>query len=145
MAALSANSARRFLAPVIATVLWLGAGLAVAQGVALVTDVSGKVTGPGPVTILSEIAADARVQLEPGAKLTALYIKSGDEYILTGPSQVQFQAGGPKVLSGAAAQKRASPVGKGGSVTIKTVNVAQAAYVMRSSRTTARIKLLTLS
>src|SRR6188768_4290677 len=117
MAALSANSARRFLAPVIATVLWLGAGLAVAQGVAL----------------------------EPGAKLTALYIKSGDEYILTGPSQVQFQAGGPKVLSGAAAQKRASPVGKGGSVTIKTVNVAQAAYVMRSSRTTARIKLLTLS
>ena len=118
---------------------------AFAQSVALVIDVSGKVTGPGPVTILSEIAADARVQLEPGAKLTALYIKSGDEYILTGPSQVQFQAGGPKVLSGAVPQKRASPVGKGGSVTIKPVNVAQAAYVMRSSRTTARIKLLTLS
>ena len=128
-----------------AALLGLVPVLAVAQGVALVTDVSGKVTGLAPVTILSEIAVDARVQLEAGAKLTALYIKTGDEYILTGPSQVQFQAGEPKVLSGAAPQKRASPVGKGGSVTIKPVNVAQAAYVMRSSRTTARIKLLTLS
>jgi len=136
---------RRVAMAALASFAWFVAAPAAAQNVAIVTDVSGKVTGPGPVTILSEIAADARVQLEPGAKLTALYIKSGDEYILTGPSQIQFQAGGPKVLSGAAPQKRASPVGKGGSVTIKPVNVAQAAYVMRSSRTTARIKLLTLS
>ncbi len=129
----------------VAASLLLAVTQAAAQGVALVTDVSGKVSGPVPVTILSELAADARVQLEAGAKLTALYIKSGDEYIFTGPSQVQFQAGGPKVLSGAAPQKRASPVGKGGSVTIKPVNVAQAAYVMRSSRTTARIRMLSLS
>jgi hypothetical protein len=124
---------------------WVAAAPVAAQNVAIVTDVSGKVTGPAPITILSEIAADARVKLEPGAKLVALYMKSGDEYMFSGSSEVQFQAGGPKVLSGAAPQKRASPVGKGGSVTIKPVNVAQAAYVMRSSRTTARIKLLTLS
>ena len=53
----------RFLAPLFTAVLWLGAGLAAAQGVAIVTDVSGKVAGPGAVSILSEIAADARVKL----------------------------------------------------------------------------------
>ena len=146
ISALSNRSWRQVALSFVAT-LWLTAGLAVAQNVAIVTDVSGKVTGPGPgpVTILSEIAADARVKLEPGAKLVALYVKSGDEYLFSGPSEVQFQAGGPKVLSGTPPQKRASPVGKGGSVTIKPVNVAQAAYVMRSSRATARIQLLTLS
>ena len=111
----------------------------------MVTDVSGKVSGPAPVTILSEIAADARLQLDAGARLTALYVKSGTEYIISGPAQVQFQPGGPNVLSGAKPQVRASPVGKGGSVTIRPVGVAQAAYVMRSARTTARIRLLTLS
>jgi hypothetical protein len=115
------------------------------QGIALVTDVSGKVTGPAPISILSEIAADARVQLEPGARLVALYIKSGDEYTLSGPAQVQFQAAGPNVLSGAKPQKRASPISKGGNVSINPVGVTQAAYVMRSGRTAARIRLLTLS
>jgi hypothetical protein len=118
---------------------------ATAQGVAIVTDVSGKVAGPGSVTILSEIATDARLKLEPGAKLTTLYMKSGDEYIFSGPSEVQFQAGGPNVISGAKPQKRTNPVGKGSNVTIKPVGVTQAAYVMRSGRTTARIKLLSLS
>ncbi len=145
MIAALTNRSWRLVALSFVATLWLTAGLAAAQNVAIVTDVSGKVTGPGPVTILSEIAADALVQLEAGAKLTALYIKSGDEYIFSGPSQVQFRAAEPSVISGAKPQKRASPVGKGGSVTIKPVNVAQAAYVMRSSRTTARIKLLTLS
>ena len=116
-----------------------------AQGIAIVTDVSGKVAGPGAVSILSEITVDARLRLESGAKLVALYMKSGDEYIFSGPSEVQFQAGGPKVLSGAQPQKRASPVGKGSNVTIKPVGVTQAAYVMRSGRSSARIKLLSPS
>jgi hypothetical protein len=115
------------------------------QGIALVTDVSGKVTGPVPISILSEISADAQIQLEPGARLVALYIKSGDEYTLSGPAQVRFQAAGPHVLSGAKPQKRASPIGKGGNVSINPARVTQAAYVMRSGRATARIKLLTLS
>ena len=136
-------SARRFWA--VAFVLALPASSAWAQAIAMVTDVSGKITGPTPVTILSEIATDARLQLEPGARLVALYLGSGDEYILSGPAQVQFQAGGPNVLTGVKPQKRASPVGKGGNVTIKPMGVTQAAYVMRSGRTTARIKLLTLS
>jgi hypothetical protein len=134
----------RWHAALIALASLLVSAAAAAQGVAMVTDVSGKV-GPGTVTILSEIAVDARLRLEPGAKLVALYIKSGDEYILTGPAQVQFQAAGPNVITGAKPQKRASPVGKGGAVTIKPVGVTQAAYVMRGGRSTARIKLLTPS
>jgi len=121
------------------------AAAAAAPAVAIVTDVLGKVTGQGPVTILAEIAADARLQVEPGARLVALYLKSGDEYIFSGPSKIQFQVGGPNVLSGAKPQKRASPVGHGENVTIRPVRVTQAAYVMRSGRTAARIKLLSLS
>ena len=56
---------------------WLPAGT-FAQSIALVTDVSGRVTGPVPVTILFEIAADTRVQLDAGARLVTIYLKSGD-------------------------------------------------------------------
>jgi hypothetical protein len=128
----------------LASMAWIAAAPAAAQSVAIVTDVSGKVTGPGTVTILSEIPADARLQLEAGARLVALYLKSGDEYTFSGPAQVQFREPEPSVLSGAKPQKRANPLGKLGT-TIKLRGVAQAAYVMRSSRTTARIRLLTLS
>ena len=126
----------------------LGAGLcgvALAQGVAMVTDVSGKVSGPGEVTIMAEIAADTRMQVEPGAQLTVIYMKSGEEYAFSGPAQIQFRAGGPQVLRGAQPQKRASPLAKAGNVRIRPVAVTQAAFVMRSARPSVRIKLLTLS
>lgn len=75
-----------------------------------------------------------------------IYLKSGDEYSFTGPAQLRFRAEEPQVVQGARAQKRGNPLGKGGKgVTIKPVGVAQAAYVMRGGRATARIKLLTLS
>ncbi|MBI3043631.1 MAG: hypothetical protein HYY78_12500 [Betaproteobacteria bacterium] len=115
------------------------------QSIALITDISGRVSGTAPVSILSEIAAEARIQLEAGARLVAIYLKSGDEYTFTGPAQVQFRAAEPQVTSGAQPRKKASPLGKAGNVTIRPVNVAQAAFVMRGSRPTARIKLLTLS
>ncbi len=122
-----------------------------AETVAMVTDVSGKAafqTGPakGAVAILSEIETDARVQLDAGARLVAIYLKAGDEYSFTGPAQIQFRADEPEVLSGARPQKRANPLTKGGKgVTIKPMGVAQAAFVMRTGRPTARIKLLSLS
>ena len=111
----------------------------------MVTDVSGRVTGPAPVTIMSEIPADARMQVEPGSRLVVIYLKSGDEYTFTGPAQVQFRAGGPEVASGAKPQRKANPLGKDSGVTIRPLSVAQGAFVMRSGRPTARIKLLSLS
>jgi len=116
-----------------------------AQSVALVTDVSGRVTGQGPVTIMLEIAAESRMKVESGGKLVVIYLKSGDEYTFAGPAQIRFRAAEPQIVSGAQPQKRSSPLGKGNNVTIKPVTVTQAAFVMRSSRPTARIKLLTLS
>jgi hypothetical protein len=119
--------------------------MAAAQGIAMVTDVSGKVGGPAPVTIMSELAADARLDLAAGAALTVIYLKSGDEYAFSGPGQVQFRADAPQVISGAQPRKRASPLAKAGAVSIKPVPVKQAAFVMRSSKPTTRISLLTLS
>ena len=130
---------------VMASALWLAPAPAVAQNVAMVTDLSGRVAGQGPVTILSEIPADARIRMESGSRLVVVYLKSGEEYTFTGAAQIQFGAAGPRVLSGAKPQKKANPLGKAGAVTIKPVSVAQAAFVMRSSRPTARIKLLALS
>jgi len=130
---------------VLATALGLAPSRAMAESVAMVTDVSGKVTAQAPVTIMAEVAADARMQVEAGAKLVVIYLKSGEEYTFTGPAHVQFRAAGPQVTGGAQPQKRASPLAKGGAVTIKPVAVSQAAFVMRSARPTARIKLLALS
>ena len=129
----------------LAALLALAAAPAAAQGVAIVTDVSGKVTGSAPVTIMSEIAADARAQVEAGGRLVVIYLKSGDEYTFAGPSQIQFRAAEPQVTGGAQPQKRVSPIAKGGNIAIKPAAVTQAAFVMRSSRPTARIKLLALS
>src|SRR5262245_46579353 len=80
----------------------VGPGSATAQGVAMVTDLSGRATAQQPVTILSEISVDARVQLEPGGRMVVIYLKSGDEYTFSGPVQIQFRAAEPQVLSGAA-------------------------------------------
>src|SRR5688572_6063845 len=77
--------------------LSLVASRAVAQGVAIVTDVSGRVTGQPPVTIMSEIAADARVQIDASGRLVVIYLKSGDEYAFAGPSHIQFRAAEPQV------------------------------------------------
>ena len=129
----------------------LAAAPALGQGVALVTDVSGKAVqegapGRGQISILSEIASGARLQLEESARLTAVYFKSGDEYTFAGAAQIQFGASEPQVLSGARPQKRTVSIGKGGKdVAIKLGGVAQAGFVMRGSRTTGRIRLLALA
>lgn len=118
-----------------------------AESVAIVTDLAGKAAIQGKsATILTEIEADARVQLDSGARLVAIYLKFGEEYTFAGPAQIQFRATEPQVLSGAKPQKRANPLGKGGqNITIKPVGVTQAGFVMRGGRNTARIKLLALS
>ena len=116
-----------------------------AQSIAMATDVAGKVTAAGQgISILSEIPSDARVELDAGARLVAVYLKSGEEYSFTGPAQIQFRASDPEVLSGAKPQKRGNPLRSSG-VRINPVSTTQAGFVMRSGRNTARIKLLALS
>jgi hypothetical protein len=133
--------------------LFLGmATSALAQGVAMVTDLQGKATiasadgRPRDVTILAELAAGSQVQLGAGATLVALYLDAGDEYVFKGPAAIVFKPAVPEVTSGAKPEKRGSALGAGGKgVRIKPVGVAQGAMVMRGFRTGARIQLLNLS
>lgn len=127
------------------------AGAVQAETAAVVTDVSGTVAFQGEsakraVSILTEIPVDSRLQVDAGAQLVAIYLKSGDEYTFTGPARIQFRSNEPQVVNGAAPQKRASPLGKSGKgVTVKVGDVTQVGFVMRSSRTSGRIRLLTLA
>jgi CHAT domain-containing protein len=120
-----------------------------AQSVAMVTDLSGKAAlqgGRANLTIMSELPVDARVQLDGGARLTAVYLASGDEYSFSGPAQVQFGPGEPRSLSGAAPRKRATALAQAGKgTTIRVSGVSQAGFVMRGGRASGRIRLLSLN
>lgn len=118
---------------------------AAAQNVALVTDVSGPVAGAGPVAVLSELRSGSQLELAAGAKLVVIHLATGEEYSFSGPARIQFESDGPRVLSGAPPQRRASPLRAGVLAAVRPAAVAQAAYVMRSARPTARIRLLTLN
>lgn len=130
--------------------LWLALPVAAsAEPVAMITDLTGRVSAPGSaggVTILAEIEADTRLTLEAGARLVAIHLRTGDEYSVAGPSQVQFGRDGLRGLGGTQPVKRASPLAKGGAdVRIRPGAVTQAAFVMRSGRTGNRITLLGLA
>lgn len=122
--------------------------LAQAQSVAMVTDVQGKAaTQPAsgkPLTlaITTEIAVEATVRMDAGARLSVLYLDSGDEYQFSGPAQIRFAKTAPQVLSGAPAQKRATTQTK--TAAVRVGGVTQAGLVMRGSGT-GRIQLLTLA
>lgn len=122
---------------------------ALAQSIAMVTDVSGKAVlqgGRSTLTIMSELPADAKVQLDGGTRLTAVYLASGDEYAFTGPAQIQFGAREPQALSGAAPRKRTTALAQAGKgAMIRVSGVSQAGFVMRGGRASGRIRLLSLT
>lgn len=120
-----------------------------AMAAAIVTDLTGKASmqaggKTAAVAILSEIETNARVQLEPGSTLVVLYTRSGDEFVADGPALIHFRPDAPVALSGAAPRKQTNAIAKDAGIRIRPA-AAQAAFVMRSARTTARIRLLTLS
>ncbi|MCX7155235.1 MAG: hypothetical protein NTW45_02160 [Rhodocyclales bacterium] len=116
--------------------------------VAMVTDLEGKAVvlddfRKPAVSILSEIRQDARVQVDAGARLVAVYLSSGQTYEMKGPSVVLFRLQQPESLSGDKPQARGNALSKGGKdIRIKPVVVAQAALVMRSVKPSLKLKLL---
>lgn len=120
-------------------------------GVALVTDLQGKaaMTEDGrsrQLTILAELAAGAQVRLDAGAVMVALYLDAGDEYTFKGPAQIVFRSAQPEMVNGAGPEKRGySAGGSGKGIRIKPAGMAQGAIVMRSFRSSARIRLLNLN
>ncbi len=125
-----------------------GAAEPAVAAVAMVTDLEGKavvlddVRKPA-VSILSEIRQDARVQLEAGGRLVAVYLGSGQTWEIKGPAIVLFRAQQPEAESGAKPQARGNALSKGSKdIRIKPVAVAQAAIVMRSVKPNLKLKLL---
>lgn len=135
------------LALLLAGMAWAGA----AEPVAMVTDIEGKASlaegaAKRELSILSELRPGARLQLQGGARVSVVYLGSGQEYELEGPAVVRIAAGQPEAVSGNQPKKGGVALAKGGSaVRIKPVVVAQAAIVMRSSAPGSRLKLLSLS
>jgi hypothetical protein len=126
----------------------IASGAAGEPSVAMVTDLEGKaivlddVRKPA-VTILAEIRQDARVQLDAGGRLVAVYLGSGQTWEMKGPAVVVFRAQQPEAESGAKPQARGNALSKGSKdIRIKPVAVAQAAIVMRSIKPNLKLKLL---
>jgi hypothetical protein len=119
-------------------------------GVAMVTDLKGKATASSAgsssdVTILAELAANTKVELEAGATLVVLYLDAGDEYVFKGPATIEFKPVRPDVQRGEKPERRRLTLGKGGkNIRIKPVGITQGAIVMRGVRTDTRVQFLSL-
>ena len=126
----------------------IASGAAGDPAVAMVTDLEGKAlvlddSRKPAVTILSEIRQDARVQLDAGGRLVAVYLGSGQTWEMKGPAVVLFRAQQPESESGAKPQARGNALSKASKdIRIKPVAVAQAAIVMRSVKPSLKLKLL---
>lgn len=124
------------------------AAAAAEPAVAMVTDLEGKAvllddSRKPAVSILSEIRQDARLQIEAGGRLVAVYLNSGQSWEMKGPAVLQFRSQQPEAESGAKPQPRGSALSKGSKdIRIKPVVVAQAAIVMRSVKPNLKLKLL---
>ena len=123
-------------------------GSLLAASAAVVTDVVGKATPDQPnardLTLLGEIATDARVKLDDKARLVVVYYSSGAEFTLRGPAVVQFKAAEPQAISGNPPEKRATPLqASAKDVKLKPGGLARAAYMMMGAPTF--LKLVGLS
>lgn len=122
--------------------------VAAVASVAMVTDLEGKAVllddmRKPAVSILSEVRQDARVQIEAGGRLVAVYVNTGQSWEMKGPAVVQFRTQQPEAESGAKPQPRGNALSKGSKdIRIKPVVVAQAAIVMRSVKPNLKLKLL---
>jgi hypothetical protein len=102
----------------------------------LVTDVSGSVSiaGQGKVTTLAEIPDGVQLILATGARLVAVDLASGREYVLAGGSQYRVGANGPTTAAGKPVEAMALPVKNLPAVRIAIDKVAPATLVMRGMR-----------
>lgn len=125
----------------------IASGAAGEPAVAMVTDLEGKAVAMDDnrkpaVTILAEIRQDARVRIEAGGRLVAVYLGSGQTWEIKGPAVVLFRPQQPDAESGAKPKPLGNALSKGGKeIRIKPVTVAQAAIVMRSVKPNLKLKL----
>jgi len=113
-----------------------------APPVAMVTDVKGLPALP----LLSEIAKGTHVRLDSGASASIVYLQSGQEYELSGPSEVEIGAEAPRALKGKAPVKHGAALSRSReAVRIDPVKVTQGALVMRGPAQAPQLRMDSLS
>jgi len=115
----------------------LACGHTAAAQVAMMTDLQGKATlhgasGPSALDVLSELQAGEEIVLADGARATVTYLRTGDEYLVSGPARVAVGAEQLLARSGGAIQRRASPLAAAAKRFVAGGGVIQAAVRMRS-------------
>ena len=117
-----------------AAVLALACGSALAQPVAVVTDVQGAATlagAPGaPLTMLQQLDAGRKIDLTAGARVALIYYANGAQYELRGPGTASIDAQQPHASQGATVHARATPGPE--AVRLKPAGLVQGAVVMRN-------------
>jgi hypothetical protein len=108
------------------------------DAVCIVTEMAGKAQtqterGVAEVALLGEFAPGARARLEAGARMVVLYVRTGEQFALQGPSLIRFAAHAPAALNGAEPLPLRPLRGKDGTpLRIRVEHVTQAAVVARS-------------
>jgi hypothetical protein len=131
----------------------LGCGMLIGRSssadapVAMVTDLQGEgqlkwTDHKAQFTILSELAPGVLIDLQPHARLTLVYFKSGGEYTFSGPAQIYIREDQPVALEGAQPAKHALFGSGATEVAIKPLGLAQAGLVMRAAPTPDRLQLI---
>ncbi len=129
------TQALRGAATAVFTFLLLTSAAAMAQSVAVVVNVEGKVqrTNDGTsarVTMLQLVSANETLVLTDGAKLVLLYMATGHEYSLLGPATARVGAASVAVLEGKDAVLRSPLIDK--VVHLRPDRIVQAGMVMRN-------------
>jgi hypothetical protein len=115
--------------------------------VSMVTDLQGQARlqwdqGNSQLTILTELAPGVLVNLEPNARLTLVYFKSGNEFTFRGPAQVYIREDQPVALEGQEPAKHALFGAGATDVAIKPLGLAQAGVVLRAVPPPDRLRLV---
>jgi hypothetical protein len=110
-------------------------------GVVLVVDRVGAVAmagtaAPRAIATLAALPLGTRIRLEPGARITLLFVSTGDEYTVAGPGEALIDAAGVSTSDGATAQRRAA--GTTRPIQLRSDAIAMGGVVMRSAGLRAR-------
>lgn len=107
--------------------------------VALLIELSGKAETqaagrPAPVSMLSEFGPGGRIRLHKDAKALVLFYRTGEQYVIQGPSLIRFDEAGLEALSGNEPVRKPALLGKDGRrMEVRTVGVVQAGIVVRGN------------
>ena len=109
----------------------------------LVTDLVGKAETEGKkvIAVLAELADGTQLALDGGARMVAVDLVSGREFVLRGPGRYRVDKDGPSAVQGVAVESAALPIKNLASIRIAPAGVAQAALVMRGIRKTSGLVL----